>query len=244
MVALDKSPNVIYNILNFEEPNVIFIYGVVLILFILIFSRLSINYGIIVGLLFYCILIYYFYTDRNLNNIYAAEKYNQKFNELHRPTNVLIEYPEVVDYLFYIEDIRKYSYITYEEIATLFKEFCILYRASNTDYNLIDRLYQKMVDIKITIMYKINAFIFNTDGYQYTEKMFRAKLEAEKILNNLLNQLILIQKKKIYYNGYNITTKLIDTSGVLPSNIVCDPNPDFNNITNLTPFSMSDLVVF
>ena len=61
-----------------------------------------------------------------------------------------------------------------------------------TDYNLIDRLYQKMVDIKITIMYKINAFIFNTDGYQYTEKMFRAKQEAEKILNNLLNELILI----------------------------------------------------
>lgn len=244
MVALDKSPNVIYNILNFEEPNVIFIYGIVLILFILIFSRLSINYGIIVGLLFYCILIYYFYTDRNLNNIYATEKYNQKFNILNRPTNVLIEYPDVVDFLFYIEDIRKYSYITYEEISNLFKEFCILYRSSNTDYNLIDRLYQKMVDIKITIMYKINAFIFNTDGYQYTEKIFRAKQEAEKILNNLLNELVLLQKKKIYYNGYNITTKLIDTSGVLPSNIISDPNPDFNNISNLTPYSMSDLVVF
>ena len=41
-----------------------------------------------------------------------------------------------------------------------------------------------------------------------------------------------------------ITTKLIDTSGVLPSNIVSDPNSDFNNISNLSQFSLSDLVVF
>ena len=80
------------------------------------------------------------------------EKYNQKFNSLNRPTNVLIDYPEVVDFLFYIEDIRKYSNIIYEQIASLFKEFCILYHSCITDYNLIDRLYQKMVDVKINIM--------------------------------------------------------------------------------------------
>jgi hypothetical protein len=241
MIALEKSPNVIYNILNFEEPKVIFIYGIVLIFFILIFSKISINFGIIIGLLFYSILIYYFYTDRNLNNIYAAEKYNQKINSLDRPTNVLVDYPEVVDFLFYIEDIRKYSNIIYEKIASLFKEFCVLYRSCIIDYNLIDRLYQKMVDIKINIMININSFVFNTNSYQYTEKMFRSKLQAEQILNNLLNELVLIQKKKIYYNGYNISTKIIDTSGVLPSNILSDPNPQFTNI-NIPP--MSDLTVF
>ena len=69
-----------------------------------------------------------------------------------------------------------------------------------------------MVDIKISIMNRINAFIFNTDSYQYTEKMFRAKQEAEKILNNLLNELVLIQKKNLQvpttaYNHH--TTRVI-----------------------------------
>ena len=240
MVALDKTPNVIYNILNFEEQNVIFLYGVLMIIFIVIFSRISINYSIIIGLLFYSIIVYYFYTDRNLNNIYAAEKFNEKFQTLQRPTDLLKEFPDVVDFLFYIQDMRKYSLTTYDQITKLFKEFCILYKSCNTDYNLISRLYQKMVDIKIDIMNKINAFIYNTDGYQYSNKMFKSKQKAEKILNNLLDELVLIQKKKIYYNGYNHETKLIDTSGVLPFNIVSNPN-SFNNIE--IP-NMSDLIVF
>lgn len=241
MVAIDKTPSVIYNILNFEEPNIVFQYGILLVIFIIIFSRININYSIIIGLLFYCIIVYYFYTDRNLNNIYATEKYKDKFQTLQRPTNVLKDYPRVVDFLFYIQDMRKYSLNTYDQITRLFKEFCILYKSCNTDYNLIDRLYQKMVEIKIDIMNKINAFNYNTVSNQYSKKMFESKQQAEKILNDLLDELVLIQKKKIYYNGYNHETKILDTSGVLPYNIVSNPNPEFINI-NIP--NMSDLIVF
>lgn len=241
MVAIEKTPNVIYNILNFEEPNIVFQYGVLLIIFMIVFSSISINYGIIIGLLFYSIIVYYFYTDRNLNNLYATEKYNDKFQTLERQTNVIKEYPRVVDFLFYMQDMRKYSLSTYDEINRLFREFCILYKSCNTDYNLIDRLYQKMVDIKIDIMNKINAFNYNTNGYEYSNKMFKSKKQAEKILNDLLDELVLIQKKKNYYNGYNHETKVLDTSGVLPYNIVSNPNPEFKNI-NIP--NMTDLIVF
>ncbi len=44
MVALDKTPNIIYNIVNFEEPNVVFMYGVLMLFFIIIFSKLDIIY--------------------------------------------------------------------------------------------------------------------------------------------------------------------------------------------------------
>jgi hypothetical protein len=241
MVALDKTPNIIYNIVNFEEPNVVFMYGVLMLFFIIIFSKLDINYGMLIGLLFYSIVVYYFYTERNENYVYETEKYNQKFEKLQRPTKILKEYPEIVDFLFYIEDMRKHSYLTYEKISNLFREFCTLYRDCNVDYNLIDSLYQKMVDIKIAIMYEINIFTYNTDGYAYTNKIFKAKEEAERILNKMLDELTLIQKKKIYYNGYNIKSKVIDTSGVLPYNIVKGTNPSLNNID--IP-QMSDLIVF
>ena len=82
MVALEKTPNIIYNIVNFEEPNVVFMYGVLMLFFILIFSKLDINYGMLIGLLFYSIVVYYFYTERNENYVYETEKYNQKFDIL------------------------------------------------------------------------------------------------------------------------------------------------------------------
>ncbi len=243
MVALEKTPNIIYNILNFEEPNVVFLYGVLMIIFMLVFSKIDINYGLLIGLLFFSVVLYYFYTDRNENKIFESEKYNQKFEKLQRPTELLKKYPDVVDFLFYIEDIRKYSYITYEKIASLFKEFCVLYKQSKTDYNLIDSLYQKMVDIKIEIMYLINSFTYNTDGYAYTDKIFRAKTESENILNKMLDDLVLIQKKKIYYNGYNIKSKVLDTSGVLPYNIIKNSSYQQNNNYVNNP-AMLDLIVF
>ena len=62
MVALDKTPNIIYNIFNFEEPNVVFLYGVLMLIFMIIFSKIDINYGMLIGLLFFSIVVYYFYT--------------------------------------------------------------------------------------------------------------------------------------------------------------------------------------
>lgn len=241
MSALNKTPNILYNIINFEEPNVVFLYGVLMIIFIILFSILSINYSIIIGLLFYSILIYYFYTDRNLNNVYASQKFNDKFETLQRPTNIYKDYPDIVDFIFYMQDMRKYSFSLYDQITSLFREFCILYQSCNKDYNLIDNLYLRMIDIKIEIMNKINAYIYNLDGYQFTQKIFKCKQEAEQILNKYLDELILIKKKKIYYNGYNIKSKILDTTGVLPYNIVSNSNPEFNNIK--IP-KMSDLIVF
>ena len=52
----------------------------------------------------------------------------------------------------YISQVWPYSYLTYKKITDLFVEFCSLYRDCIIDYNLIDNIYQKMVDIKIAIM--------------------------------------------------------------------------------------------
>ena len=35
MVALNKTPNILYNIVNFEEPTVVFKYGVLMLFFII-----------------------------------------------------------------------------------------------------------------------------------------------------------------------------------------------------------------
>jgi hypothetical protein len=41
---------------------------------------------------------------------------------------------------------------------------------------------------------------------------------VESMLNDFLNKLVIIQKKDLYYNGFNINTKIINTDNILPAN--------------------------
>jgi len=50
--------------------------------------------------------------------------------------------------------------------------------------------------------------------------LINQKKAAEKILNDLLNRLILIYKKTIYYKGYDVTKKVIQYGDILPYNIL------------------------
>ncbi len=225
MESLDKSPNIIYNIFNYEEPEYIFYYGVLLVIFIFASSKINFATNVLIGLVFYSLVIYYFYTDRNLNNIYAAEKYKEKFDALQTNNYILKDYPKFVDIIFYMEDLKKYNLPTYLEVVALFEEFCKLYKSCNTDYNLIDSLYKNMVYTKIKILTKINSYVFNTKGFQIEKKIGEIEENIKKVLNSYLDEIVLIQKKKIYYNGYNNSSSILDTSGVIPYNILYDPNP-------------------
>ncbi len=240
MEALDKSPNILYNIINFEEPEYLFYYGVLLVFFIFISSKITFSTSVLIGLVFYCILIYYYYTDRNLNNIYESEKFKEKFNTLKTSNYTLKKYPKFVDILFYMEDFKKFSLPTYLEVVALFEEFSNLYESCNNDYNLIDSLYKNMNLVKIKIITKMNYFTLNTQSFQYSDKINDIKKNIEKVLNSYLDEIVLLQKKKIYYNGYNNTTSILDTSGVIPYNILNDPNPlsrdEFPNLSNLYVF--------
>ncbi len=91
-----------------------------------------------------------------------------------------------------------------------------------------------MIYIKYQIIYKINSFIFNTNGAQYESKINNFKSSTKKVLNEYLDKLILIQKKKLYYNGYNNSTKIINTDKVLPHNFNLDYNP-YTKYTSLKP---------
>ncbi len=97
-----------------------------------------------------------------------------------------------------------------------------------------------MIYIKIKILYKFNSFIFNTMGYQYTKNIANVRENTRKLLNQYLNDLILLQNKKIYYSGYDNTTSILNTTNIFPHNILDDPNPF---IDDLTP-KMSGLLVY
>jgi len=235
-----QSDNILYNIINYQEPETLFFYGVLLVVFIFIFTLIEINYGLLVGLIFYSIIVYYFYTDKKINYVDNFNKLNTKYDKLDTNTNVIKNYPPMIDFLFYMRDFKEHSIDIYNIVLIQIENFLILYESCMEDINLISANYSTLIIIKNKILSSIESFNFNTDNVAYSSKIFLMKKKIQKLLNNFLEQLILIQKKNIYYNGYNLSTKPLDNNNILPSNFMDTQNEYFRN-TKL--YNIQDYVI-
>jgi hypothetical protein len=219
--AKANTNNILFNILNNDEPHTIFIYGIMLTFFLFIFSNINFNTNILIGLLFFSILIYYIYTYRLINTINSNKKENIKFNTVCTPNTRLEKYPEIIDVLYYMDDYKAYNISLFDELIILFNSFIELYEDCLKDITLINSVFINLRGIEINIYDTINSFIFSVSNNNYCNKLLEIKKETNIILNKLLNNLITIHKKLIYYNGYNINTQSINDlySNVLPSNM-------------------------
>ena len=215
-------------------------YGAGLIIFLFIASKLNFSLSLLISLIFYTIIVYYFYTYRNQNYLYETEKNNEKFQNINTNSNQLKNFPKIVDLLYFFEDFKKYNIDEYKQIVNLLTQFSTMYDSCKTDYNLIDSLFSNMLYIRIKILYKMNSFIFNTYGTQYSNIIIDTKDKTKLILSEMLDELVLLHKKKIYYNGYNINTSVLDTSSIRPYNILQNNNPVSRNNTPI----ITDLLVW
>ena len=218
-----ETENVLYNVINSQDPKQIFLYGIIIIAITFLSTKIVYNSNILIGLIFCSLIIYYLYTYRKYNILTDKEKFNEKFNSLYTKNNILVKYPKIVDFLFYFENLKYKNIMGYNELVGSFEEFCKIYEYCLIDYNLIFTNYQKLVDLKINILSQINNFIFIYENVKYDNILLKQKISAEKIIDQLLNNIIILYKKKIYYDGYNNGSNNIDYSNVLPYNILDDP---------------------
>lgn len=233
-----ETENVLYNVINSEDPKQLFLYGLVIVIIIFISTKISYSSNVLIGLIFCSLIIYYLYTYRKYNILTDKQKFDLKYNNLYTNDNILIKYPKIVDYLFYLENFKYKSIDNYNNIIISFQNFCKIYEYCLIDNNLIFTNYQKLIDIKNTILEQINNFIFIYENSIYENILIKQNISAEKIINELLNNLVILFKKKIYYDGYNNGTINIDYSNILPYNILYSNNYrkqfDEYNIGNLT----------
>jgi hypothetical protein len=213
-----ETDNIIYNIINYQEPQTIYFYGILLIIFIFISAKIDFNYSILIGLIFYSIFIYYLYTNKKENYIDNFEKLNTKYELLNTDNNILKKYPNIIDFLYYMSEFKSTSPSIYFKIQTLFANFILLYEACLQDINLINENYSTLEIIKNKILYTINSFTFNLLSNVGTVKLYNMRKIVEDMLNDFMNELLVLQKKNIYYNSYNTKTKIINTDNVIPSN--------------------------
>ena len=80
----NQTDNIIYNIINTDDPKYIFMYGIFIIGFIFISTKINYNINILIGLIFYSLVIYYFYTWKNNNDLFQSQIKKEKFNYCKR----------------------------------------------------------------------------------------------------------------------------------------------------------------
>ncbi len=229
-MGLQKSDFFLYNILNFEEPQVVFMYGMGLVIFLFIATKINFSLSLLISLMIYTVIVYYFYTYRNQNYLYDTEKNKDKFENINTNNNELKNFPKIVDLLYYFEDFKKYNIDEYKQIVNLFTQFAKMYDSCKIDYNLIDSLYSNMLYVRVKILYKMNSFVLNTYGTQYSNTVIDTKDGIKKLFDEMLDEIVLLHKKKKYYNGYNINSSILDTSGIIP----------YNNLQNTNIVSRND----
>jgi hypothetical protein len=235
-----ETDNLLYNVINSQDPQQIFMYGMIIIIITFISTKIIYNSNVLIGLVFCSLIIYYLYTYRKYNITTDKEKFNEKFNNLYTSNNILVKYPKIVDFLFYFENFKYSNIASYNDVINSFENFCRIYEYCLINNNTIFTNYQKLVDLKITILNQINNFNFIYRDVVYGNVLLKQKISAEKIINDLLNNLVILYKKKLYYDGYNNNTINIDYSNVLAYNNLNEPNYK----KNTDQYNISNLIVF
>jgi len=235
----------LYNIINFEEPKQIFIYFIILVIFLFIFSKINFSISLFIGLIFFAILLFYLHTERNKNFIDFEKKLNTKF-ETFKETNIyettnknLRNYPDLVDFIFYLSTLKNYNANVFQDIINLFNRFIDLYDSVNIDKSLASTLFKNMTSIKVQIINNIESFLFTTNNKVFTKQISKFKIRGEKLLNKYLDKILLINKKYNYYNGYNINTNIITNNNILEYNF---SNTNYDNIRGKTMNIYTDFI--
>lgn len=255
----------VYDIINNTTPQIIFYYCCILIIIILLLNTgINLSLTLFIGLIGYSILIYYLWYSRNMNVVNNKDKFNSKLETTQsinkgklesingklesingKPESIngklesvqLISGKEdIVDFLYYMRDLKGINFSLYDEINVSFTNIIFLYNSIKIDKSLVFDYYNTINTLKLKILDKIESYNLVTVSNTYNEKIKNLRLMAENIINKMLTELYEIGKKHIYYNNYKNSTRMITKNKVLEYNIFDSNN---ENIRNNVPFSVS-----
>ena len=211
---IDKIENssFIYDIINSQSNFTLFFFSVLFVITILVFSSIEITFTLFVGLIIYVLFIKYYSTMNDIQNINEQEKLKIKKNKYDIPDN----HPEIIDFLFNIEDLKQFSFILFNELKILIINFVNTYDDCINDYTLVNDYYNTLVNLKLKILITIENF--NINGAP-KEIVINNKQMIEHILNKYLENLKLLNDKNNYYNGFDLYAKEIEDNNIKPSNL-------------------------
>lgn len=191
------------------DNNKLFISIIIFLVLYLYLSNFEIKILIMLVIILYIIKEYY-----NINKELKDNNDTIKKNKLEyiRPNiNELSEYDDIIDFLYYNQDLYKENAASYNEMVNSIKTFFRIYdetlkipELANYNYSLLEIEMTNSVNL-------LHSIILNSLPVKpINDKITNAYKKLYTILNKYIDEVKLIIKKDIKLNGYNIHTKIID----------------------------------
>ena len=211
------------DIINKVDNNSIFKYAAMFIGVTYAFSKISIGINTIFGVFVAFVVILYLYR----NNIKKTEKlellHKNKLNAIHPFPKKNKHNKDIINYLFSIQDFYKYNQQAYENMIKNIDYFFALYDEILLDNSLAGVNYGIMETNKRDAINSLKSIIFGMKIHaKYDDKLSRAAIVLDNMLQKYVNEVYEINDKYIYNNGLNTKSALIDKTTIKPANLYDD----------------------
>ena len=188
----------------------IFKYIMIIFISILIFRSYDIKLNMILGLFIGYLIVAHNYNNNSKDLEYKQKQHETKIKHITPDLDKQSQKKDIVDFLFSIQDLYHYNPQTYEEMIDNINSFFHLYRQYEiVDHNLA-HIYKMAEDKKSNAMNALHAVIYNLPSDKHiTDKLNKAILRLENILNMYLIEIKEKHRRIIKKNGHNVDTTLI-----------------------------------
>lgn len=198
------------------------------ILTLFVFSKLDIKLNILYGSIICALVI----ISINNNVIKTKEKHidiiNDKIESLIPMPQNSKDYEEIVNYIFSIQEFYAYNPQAYEEIIKNIDIFFDCYEETNLDNSMASIRYNDMIMYKRNALNALHSIIFHIESsVTLTNKLNNSLKMLEILLNTYIDKVYRTNDLYIYSNGYNVNTKTINKSHIIPRNTFTMTGDDY-----------------
>lgn len=191
----------------------LFMYGVISLIILWIFINSNVTLGLIVGLgVAYFVISYLNHktlTESNtLKDIRSTKKSTIKPSINHTKSKI-----DAIDFIFSIQDLRKYNPQAFEELVHRVDNFFELYDVVMIEPSRSYTYYELMEQFKLNALNALQSMTFSIpEDRRVRSKLNESTKVLDKILTKYLDQISYITDEYTHKYGYNVDTKILNYS--------------------------------
>lgn len=211
----------LYKYIDTWNSEHIYIYVVIIIFSLWIFSKMKIGVNILVGLIIGLFIVAYL-NDRSITISNTLEEIQNIKKNIIKPKLIdqVKDHDSVVNLLFSIQDMYQYNPQEYDSMIHKINQFYAKYKFSIL--NVTSNNYELMIQYKRDALNAMMSLIFSIpNNIEIRKKTIAAANMLDNIMSNDIDQIGYLIDKKIRKSGYNICTKIIDHE-IKPCNLYDD----------------------
>lgn len=193
----------IFNEIDNSTSKIKYIFYITPIILIFILTKFNIKLNVLVALLISGIAILYINYKNQSDENNVKEIYKIKQNLIRPKSEIINKYDQYVDFLFSIQDFYAYNPPAYENLIENLEVFLELYEESlianelaGLNYGLADKRQSRILNNLHSIIYNLPV------NKLLTDKLNASIIKLDDMLEEMLNEMININKNYIDVNGY------------------------------------------